>query len=278
MIKVSIIIPIYNGEKWINQCLTSVISQTLKEIEVICVDNGSKDNSWKIIQNFLTTGYNIKAYSIANVGAGGARNYALTRAKGEFVTFLDVDDYYPSHIALEVMYNAAKVNHVMICGGLRLTDLEGKITPQPLHRNLIKNNPKGKKVKFSDFQFDYHFHSYIYNREMLKNNNILFPLYKRYEDPVFFVNAMIAAKDFFVVPIDVYCYRKKRNKVILTPEATLDTIYGITENLRTSSEFELAKLHYTCVQRLNKEYAADIIRAAQSPLGGGNFISIERGK
>lgn len=263
-IKISVIIPIYNAEKWLEQCLNSVLEQTLKEIEVLCVDDGSTDGSLNKLRDYEAKSEKIKVYSIQNSGAAKARNYALERATGQFVTFLDADDYYPNNTALEAMYKGATDNGALVCAGLRQWDYDGMLKPQPLHRNVIEKHPQGAMVKFSDFQHDYHYHSYIYSLDLIKNNQIEFPDYVRYEDPVFFVKVMVKAKKFFVIPSEVYVYRKKGEACRLGLKATLDTIHGITENLKISSEEKLAKLHFTCVQRLNKEYCEDILRNLDS--------------
>ena len=91
MVKVSIIIPVYNAEKYLKRCLDSVLSQTLKDIEIICVNDGSTDNSIQILKEY---GSKIKVINQENQGLSVARNTGLKEAKGEFVAFLDSDDYY----------------------------------------------------------------------------------------------------------------------------------------------------------------------------------------
>ena len=258
---ISIIIPVYNAEKYIDACLQSILKQRLKDLEIICIDDGSTDRSAEIIDRYRKQDNRIRLYQINNSGAANARNFALTKASGEYITFLDADDYYPNSEALASMYEGVKRECVKICGGLRLWDYEGIIKEHPLHRDVIKKHPNGFRMLFSDFQHDYQYHSYIYSRELIEAHHIRFPNYVRYEDPVFFVNFMVKANEFYIIPQDVYCYRKRSSPCKLNPKATLDTLYGITENMVISAEKKYSKLHYACVQRINKEYCDDIINA-----------------
>lgn len=106
MPKVSVIVPVYNVENYIEKCLTSLVNQTLKDIEIIVVNDGSKDNSKKIINDFLDKYKNIVYVEKKNGGLSDARNYGMKYAKGDYVAFLDSDDYVDEAI-YEKMYNKA---------------------------------------------------------------------------------------------------------------------------------------------------------------------------
>ncbi len=103
-IKVSIIIPVYNSSEYLDECLTSCVNQTLKEIEIVVVDNDSIDNSLEIIEKFAKNDKRIKILSKKNEGAGAARNFAVDKCEGgEFILFLDSDDFLELN-ALEILY------------------------------------------------------------------------------------------------------------------------------------------------------------------------------
>jgi len=93
-IKVSIIIPVYNAEKYIREDLDSLLGQSLREIEVICVDDGSKDSSLKILEDYQRKDDRIKILKQENKGAGAARNEGMKEAKGDYLIFLDADDFF----------------------------------------------------------------------------------------------------------------------------------------------------------------------------------------
>ena len=102
--KVSIIIPVHNSSKYLKKCIDSVLKQTYKNIEVICIENGSKDNSLKILKQYKT----IKTYSLKESGISLARNYGIKKAKGEYLYFLDSDDYIKENLIEELVKKLEK--------------------------------------------------------------------------------------------------------------------------------------------------------------------------
>ena len=94
MIKVSVIIPVYNVEQYLRPCLDSVLNQTLKNIEIICIDDGSTDDSLKILMEYAEKDNRITILKQKNKGAGVARNYGMSIATGEYFLFLDSDDFF----------------------------------------------------------------------------------------------------------------------------------------------------------------------------------------
>lgn len=91
--KVSVIIPVYNSGQYLQTCLESVISQTLRDIQIICVDDGSVDSSSQILERFAAVDPRITVLHQTNSGAGAARNFGLQVARGEYLSFLDADDF-----------------------------------------------------------------------------------------------------------------------------------------------------------------------------------------
>lgn len=113
MPKVSIIIPVYNVEKYLRECLDSVINQTFHDIEIICIDDGSTDSSKQILAEYQSKDNRLKVISQKNGGQSKARNAGLDVATGDYIYFLDSDDYIKSN-ALEVLYKTAKTNNLEI--------------------------------------------------------------------------------------------------------------------------------------------------------------------
>lgn len=116
MLKVSIIIPVYNEEQYLKQCLDSICNQTLKEIEIICVDDGSSDCSLEILQKYAEKDARIRVLTQKNQFAGVARNRGMEYASGKYLSFLDADDYFETDM-LEKMYEKAekKEADIVIC-------------------------------------------------------------------------------------------------------------------------------------------------------------------
>ena len=109
-IKVSVIIPVYNTENYLRECLDSVLAQTLREIEVICVDDGSTDNSLNILKEYQNKDTRIVVLTQENRSAGAARNYGLSIAKGKYLSFLDSDDFFDKELLRKAYKNAEKNN------------------------------------------------------------------------------------------------------------------------------------------------------------------------
>ncbi len=109
MAKVSVIVPIYNNEKYLKECLDSICNQTLTDIEIICVNDGSEDNSLKIIEEYKQKDNRIILINQDNLGVSAARNNGIKIATGEYIGFVDSDDYIDNDF-YEKLYNAAKHN------------------------------------------------------------------------------------------------------------------------------------------------------------------------
>ena len=256
MIKISVIMPVYNAGSYIEECLESVLAQSLKETEIICVDDGSTDDSRALIEEYMKRDKRIKLFVQKNQGAGSARNKGIKNASGQFVVFMDPDDLYPENTTLETLYEAAVKNNVKICGGsFSWLNNDGTIN------TFFENNYAGytfnrdEKLQYRDYQFDYGYHRFIYDREFLVNNNLFFPGLKRFQDPPFFVDAMIAAKEFYAVKDVVYRYRNGYKSVEWNNERVYHLLDGLTHNLKAALNNRLYNLYYLTFHR----FAGDFI-------------------
>lgn len=104
---VSIIIPVYNASKYIHVCMESLLCQTLRNIEIICVNDGSTDNSLEILKEYQQRDHRITVVEQENQGAGCARNNGMMHASGEYVLFLDADDFFDPELCSLAYYHAA---------------------------------------------------------------------------------------------------------------------------------------------------------------------------
>ena len=254
--KVSIIIPCYNVEPFLAECLQSVLSQTLSEIEVICVNDGSTDGTLQILQQYRQKDSRITVIDQENQGVAMARNVALRHAAGEFIAFMDSDDFYPNAHTLELLYSKAIGSGTLICGG--------SLSHYYHYDKTVVTHFGGNYAKFTltkegvtpyrDYQFDFGFYRFLYKRELLLENNISFPLYERFEDPPFFVRAMIAAGSFYAVPDDVYRYRFGRESAssVWSNIKVHHTLLGSLDNLTLSAQHHLSQLHALTVSRIEE--------------------------
>ena len=260
-VKVSIIVPVYNAEAYVEECLDSAISQTIPEKEIICVDDGSSDRSYDILQRYQRQYSYIKVLQQANKGAGEARNVGLKNAAGKYVSFLDADDFYLDQEALERMVSVCENENVQICAGLRKVLTKGELTEHFLYRNYFEDgkNSDGVVVQYSDYQDDYFYQNYIFSMELIRKNDIWFPLYRRYQDAPFFVNVMLAAVKYKVLPIEFYGYRLSDKALNRKGTYVEDILRGIRENALTAQKYHLDKLKTILAYRIADEYSSWII-------------------
>ncbi|MCI8598690.1 MAG: glycosyltransferase family 2 protein [Lachnospiraceae bacterium] len=251
MVKISIIIPVYNCEDYLEQCIKSVLAQSLKELEMICIDDGSTDFSAQLLQEFARKDKRIVLLCQENQGPGAARNAGIRQAKGKYIIFLDADDYYVDENALEMMFDACETQNMQVCCSMRM-NVEGA---GETRKELYPIEMKNKVLFYRDYQEDYFYQNYLFLRELLIQNNIFFPAYRRYQDPPFFVKAMYAADCFVAVDTCLYCYRMSDIHIRFNMQKACDLIKGITDNLIFASEHKLDLLFQNTLERLEYEVA-----------------------
>lgn len=249
--KVSVIIPVYNVEEYLSECLDTVFSQTLQDIEIICINDGSTDSSLKILKNYEKKFNNVVLIDIKNQGVGHARNLGLKLAKGKMCTFMDPDDMYPASDVLESMYKNIITHNVLICGGSTIMIKNGELLHEFTGSNVKYCFSEDKIMNYSEYQWSYGFWRFMYVREFLLENNIYFPLYSRYQDPPFFVNAMVTAKSFYAMKKATYVYRAGTKNIIYTFEKTRDCLLGMKDVLKLSSIYKLGELHRETLKHIN---------------------------
>lgn len=164
--RISVIIPVYNAEKTIVKCIESIVNQTYKNIDIIIIDDGSKDNSYVICNKIAENYNNIKVYTQENSGVSKARNEGLKLADGEYVTFVDADDYLEQDDAYEKMMAFYKENFdLVMCGTTQSKKIEKDMF-------FIKNDNL-------NYLFDKNYYrgfvaNKIYKSIIIQKNNILF--------------------------------------------------------------------------------------------------------
>lgn len=240
-IKVSVIIPIYNMELYLSECLDSVFGQSLKEMEVICIDDGSTDKTKEILEEYNRKYLNMRIIHQNRQGAGNARNKGIEIAQGEFIAFMDSDDYYPSNDVLETLYNAAIKNNVPMAGGSIYRILESKTIIRQYDNGSY--NGSDKVMTAEEYQFAYAFSGFIYDRNMIVKNNICFPDFVRYQDPPFMLDALIAADKLWITSKDVYAYREFDKKIEFTSRnVACDIVRGYLHIMQKSKIHNYCKL------------------------------------
>lgn len=203
MEKISVIIPVYNTEKFLKQCLGSVINQTYKNLEILIIDDGSPDKSDAVYKQFALQDNRIKIIKQKNAGISAARNTGLKFASGQWVHFIDSDDYLDIDYYEKMMNVVYDVNPDIIAGGVisqnsELYNIQYKTTCvlfTKTEKFLVTNALKNCTVW-----------RYVFKRDFLQKNNLKFAVGKIFEDILFIPNAILIANCVVTVPNANYHY------------------------------------------------------------------------
>lgn len=201
--KLSVIMPVYNAGDSLEKSVSSIDKQTMDDVELICIDDGSTDNSLEEL-NRLADKYDfVKVFSQENQGSGKARNKGINEAKGEYIGFLDADDFIIDEDALKRVYDVAKANDAdMAAGNIMLVDDNGNFSPF----SDLDYYKKDGVIRPEKYGIPWAFYKIIYKRDFLSRNNIAFPDLIRGQDPVFLANALSKADKIYTVSTDLYAY------------------------------------------------------------------------
>lgn len=262
MIKISVIVPVYNMEKYLEKCLDSLVNQTLKEIEIIAVNDGSKDKSINILKKYSKKYKNIKIYDHDNQGISKTRNFGIEKATGEYIAFIDSDDYVDTRM-FEIMYKKAKKDNldIVVCD----------------YYNYYENKNKIEKFKIVDFkdttisenkslifQINPSPWNKIYKKELFEVKKYRFPIGIKYEDlgyiPILLTEANRIGK--VNIPLNYYLIRGNSETTTIDERVfdifkILDILYEYFENknMEKTKEVEflfISKLTmYNLQQKLN---------------------------
>lgn len=224
------------------------------QAEFLCIDDGSHDDSLATLQSYARYDARFKVVHQKNCGVGPTRNLGIQRSRGVFVTFLDADDYLPGPDTIERLWSAAVEHSVPIAGGSFSED----------HGTWIRKDFDGVYTKYTfasdglmdygDYQFDYGYHRFAYETDFLRENRLIFPPYVRFQDPPFFVRAMIAAGRFYAMKEPTYVYRWGHQKLTWDHRRTLDLVRGLCDNLVLADSHDLEDLRDLTWHRLTAEY------------------------
>ena len=199
--KLSIIVPVYGVEKYIDKCLNSLVKQSLKEIEIIVVNDGTKDNSQKIIDKYVKKYPDkIKSYIKENGGQGSARNYGLKKTTGEYIGYVDSDDFVEKDM-YKKLYNKAKENNydIVVCGNYNVSeDYQNKNIDAFInnYNTDLENIFFGKMAVWNK----------IYKRDILIKNKLEFKEKVWYEDLAFTLKAIMNSNTFAFIDEPLYDY------------------------------------------------------------------------
>ena len=213
-IEISIVMPIYNLERFLEQSMDSLLDQTFQDFEIICVDDGSKDRTPQILENYEKMDSRIQVLKQQNLYAGVARNNGMKKAQGKYIIFLDGDDFFENTF-LEKLYNQAEKyqTDICICNANAFNHRENKIRKpkQYLDTRILPSKTPFSWRDIPDVIFSITSPApwnMLYRREFIEENNLEFQDCQRANDLRFFGMAMVKAEKIATINERLVNYRK----------------------------------------------------------------------
>lgn len=212
---ISVIVPVYNVEKYLKKCVDSITSQTYKNLEILLVDDGSTDSSGQICNEFEKNDARIKVIHKKNGGLSDARNAGLDRAKGQYYAFIDSDDYIQDN-TIEIMLNAIKKNksEIAVCNMIRFLE-EGETVQfycPTDHEVLYQGNQRYKTLNQPSVC------NKLFEAELFEG--IRFPKGKYYEDTFVYHEVLYRANNIVLTGTDSYWYLSREDSIVGQPQYT----------------------------------------------------------
>lgn len=261
---ISVIIPVYNVEKYLNKCITSVVEQTYKNLEIIIVDDGSTDQSPEICDEWKKRDSRIQVVHSSNGGAGKARNTALDMATGDYVTFVDSDDYIAPQmyqVLLEQFYDGIGIvecNYSMV-----YDDSEEFKEERKIYKIHTYSAMEAMYENINDHIFRQLIWNKMYRKDVIKG--IYFPTGKKIDDEFWTYQAIGNASKLIYMDQKLYAYRQQEQSVmhLLDAKKRLEALKAKEERHKYICEFmpqlkteSLNNLWFTCIyqgQRVLKD-------------------------
>ena len=249
MTKVSIIIPVYNAEKYLGKCLESLLSQTLQEMEIICVDDGSSDGSPEILKRFQERDGRVRILTQENQYAGAARNNGMKEAQGEYLLFLDADDFFENTL-LEKVYNQGKKMEadIVLFGAKQYNDKTGIVSPASWYFKrdaLPRENPFSGKTENTDVFAIVTPAPWtkLFRREFVEKQGLSFQGLQNSNDVYFVLTALALAEKITYVDEELVFYRvgmkgSLQGSKSLHPDCFIEAYAGVYHELQRRGIYE----------------------------------------
>ena len=238
--KISVIVPVYNTEKYLEQCLDSLLSQTYKNLEIICVDDGSSDNSLEILEKYKKLDSRIIVIAQENQGQSASRNKGLELATGNWITFVDSDDWVDVE-CYEEFSRALKHTDfdIFMFNGASFKENENNPKDVALSDFFFIENWKkasGEICTFKDckspFEGNLSVYNKIYRRNFIEKLNLKFEKYSLMEDELYWIEAFLAAKAIYLCNKIMYFYRQQKNSTLHTLGRNVFDIFSVFDKVK----------------------------------------------
>lgn len=240
MVEVSIIIPVYNAERYLRRCLDTIVNQTFKNLEIILINDGSTDNSLNIMNQYKRKHKNIEIINQQNSGQGEARNKGMSIAKGNYITFADADDWL-SEDYVEVLYETIKNNNadISVCNMIMVMSKTFKEIKSMKFPKSELNGDEAVRDLLQDKELKSYPWGKLYKKSIFLENNIIFPARMFYEDLGIIFQAFYYCSKIALV--NEYCYYYFQSEESSTRAPNPKTIHDRIKALTMVKEFLLNK-------------------------------------
>ena len=251
IVKLSIIVPVYNSEKFLNKCIESLRNQTIKDIEIILINDGSTDGSLEICKEFAQKDSRIKVFSQENSGQATARNVGLDNAAGEYITFADADDWVDNDYYEKLMDTAIRHNADVSCASI-IRERKNSNKYRILYTEEKEYVNPQEKIDITRCPDMCYVWNKVYRASFLKNINLKF-VYGRYcEDIDFVTRAVYFSNKIVTVPNTYYHYWVNTNSTVKTmmksDKKRADYIFAKGNMIRFFEEHNLKTKSYYLIK------------------------------
>lgn len=302
MVNVSIIVPVYNVEEYLGKCLDSLLNQTLSEIEIICINDGSTDRSLDILNYYAGKDNRIIVINKENEGQGVARNLGISLSKGKYIGFVDPDDWVKTNM-FEKLYNQAeKLNSEIvvcdyikyrecdktstICNSFLLSKSESKYQKLdvPAGENIDKNLVYKSLLISPCYSWNK-----IYKTEFLRGNKIIYDKARCFEDCIFIIDAMHLAQNVSYVNSALYVYRIRKSSTLrCTNDISTELLnafkninaklkeHDLADKLEQNLKFFQVMNSFWTLEKLSKSQQRDFIKQFENKIPRDCYAKIKR--
>ncbi|MCK9369081.1 glycosyltransferase [Candidatus Dojkabacteria bacterium] len=255
---ISVIMPNYNTEKYISRAINSVLSQGLKKLEIIVIDDGSTDNSLKILEKNFGKNPKVRIYkNKKNLKPGACRNKALDKAKGKYIFFQDADDWIEKGTLIHLASIAEKYQADIVACGVNMVHEDGTVTPYHSHAFACKGGSEALNY-FSDYLIGSIIWNKLFSRELIEKNKIRFISPYINDDVVFTLKSIYACRSYISIANRYYNYFQKSQSII----RAVPSITHLRSYINIYKEFfTFIKNHKINKDKDGKYLAAKLIRA-----------------
>lgn len=226
---ISVIVPVYNVEKYLNRCIDSIVNQTYKNIEIILVDDGSKDKSGEICDYYAKNNAKVQVIHKKNGGLSDARNQGIKKAHGDYISFVDSDDWLEKDIYEKCMNRNKQYNADIINFAIQINHSDGKFYNQNIKKEKILYDKEGLIYLNSFKNLDISACNKIFKTCLFAD--IEFPFGKLCEDCYVMFKLFNKAKVVLVIPYIGYHYFRRKGSITISENINLDYLYAYEEQM-----------------------------------------------